>query len=211
MSKEVEKEILDENTSEESVNTEEAIADETAEATVDETVEEEIDEIAEESTEDEEKKSKKKLFGNKKDKKDEIIDELTDKHQRLMAEFQNFRNRSDKEKTAMFEIGAKSIVEKILPVVDNFERGLATLSEEDLASPVGQGMSMIYKQFTTALTEMGVEVIESEGCEFNPELHNAVMHEENEEVGENVIVQEFQKGYTYKGSVVRHSMVKVAN
>lgn len=158
----------------------------------------------------EDKKSKKKIFG-KKDKKDQQIEELTDKHQRLMAEFQNFRNRSEKEKSAMFEVGARTVIEKILPVVDNFERGLATMSEEDLNSPVGQGMMMIYKQFTTTLEEMGVEVIKTEGCEFDPELHNAVMHVDDEELGENVIAEEYQKGYTYRGTVVRHSMVKVAN
>lgn len=198
---------------EETVNTEEAV--ETEEAKEAEEIsdrEENSEKAAEYDTETEEdKKPKKKLFGNKKDKKDEMIEELTDKHQRLMAEFQNFRNRSEKEKSAMFEVGAKSIVEKILPVVDNFERGLATLSEDDLNSPVGQGMSMIYKQFTTALEEMGVEVIEAVGCEFNPEFHNAVMHIEDEELGENMIAEEFQKGYTYRGSVIRYSMVKVAN
>lgn len=171
--------------------------------------EEQTDTQDEKNTADD-KKSKKKIFG-KKDKKDQQIEELTDKHQRLMAEFQNFRNRSEKEKTAMFEVGAKSVIEKILPIVDNFERGIKALSEEDLESPVGQGMTMIYKQLTTTLNEMGVEVIEAEGCEFNPELHNAVMHVEDEELGENVIAEEFQKGYTYRGAVIRYSMVKVAN
>lgn len=156
-------------------------------------------------------KKKKKIFNKKKDKKDQQIEELNDKYQRLFAEFQNFRSRSEKEKSAMFEVGAKSIIEKILPVVDNFERGIASLSEEDLDSPVGQGMNLIYKQMTTALEEMGVTVIETEGKEFDPELHNAVMHEDNEELGENVISQEFQKGYKYRDTVIRHSMVKVAN
>lgn len=199
---------------EENVNAEEAAeSEETTESEELSDGAENLEKATEHDTEsdEEDKKPKKKLFGNKKDKKDEMIEELTDKHQRLMAEFQNFRNRSEKEKSAMFEVGAKSIVEKILPVVDNFERGLATLSEEDLNSPVGQGMSMIYKQFTTALEEMGVEVIEAVGCEFNPEFHNAVMHIEDEELGENMIAEEFQKGYTYRGSVIRYSMVKVAN
>ena len=111
----------------------------------------------------------------------------------------------------MYEVGAKAIIEKILPVVDNFERGVAALSEEDLDSPVGQGMNLIYKQMTAALEDMGVTVIEAEGKEFDPELHNAVMHVEDESVGDNIIVEELQKGYTYKGFVVRHSMVKVAN
>jgi len=209
MSKEVNKdieEVVEETVVEEAVETDN---EDVVEQTQEENVVEETEESEDEQSDD--KKSKKKLFGNKKDKKDEIIEDLTDRNTRLMAEFQNFRNRSEKEKSSMFELGAKSIIEKILPLVDNFERGLATLSEDDLASPVGQGMSMIYKQFTTTLTEMGVEVIEAEGCEFNPELHNAVMHEDNDEVGENIIVQEFQKGYKYKDTVLRYSMVKVAN
>jgi len=209
-------EVFDDATEE--ANTEETV--ESTEETNDETVSadagandeavEETEETANEETEDSEG-NKKKLFGKKKDKKDEMLEELTDKHQRLMAEFQNFRNRTDKEKAMQFELGAKSVIEKLLPIMDNFERGLAALSEEDLNSPVGQGMSMIYKQCESALTDMGVEVIQTEGCEFDPELHNAVMHIDDEELGENVIAEEFQKGYTYRGTVVRHSMVKVAN
>ena len=155
-------------------------------------------------------KKKKKGF-KRKDKRDEQIEELNDKYQRLFAEFQNFRSRSDKEKTAMFETGAKSIIEKILPVVDNFERGVAALSEEDLESPVGQGMNLIYKQLLQTLEDIGVEAIEAKGKEFDPELHNAVMHEDNDELGENVVSEELQKGYKYRDAVVRHSMVKVAN
>lgn len=154
---------------------------------------------------------KKKTSSKKKDKKDEQIEELNDKYQRLFAEFQNFRSRSEKEKQSMYDMGAKSIIEKILPIVDNFERGVAALSKEDLDSTVGQGMDLIYKQMTTALSDMGVEVIEAKGAEFNPDIHNAVMHEENEELGENIVSEEFQKGYTYKDTVIRHSMVKVAN
>lgn len=166
----------------------------------------------EETSETEEKPEKKKKKGfKKKDKKDEQIEELNDKYQRLFTEFQNFRNRSDKEKTAMFETGAKSIIEKILPVVDNFERGVATLSEEDLESPVGQGMNLIYKQLLQTLEDIGVEAIDAKGKEFDPELHNAVMHEDNDELGENVVSEELQKGYKYRDTVVRHSMVKVAN
>lgn len=166
----------------------------------------------EETSETEEKPEKKKKKGfKKKDKKDEQIEELNDKYQRLFAEFQNFRNRSDKEKTAMFETGAKSIIEKILPVVDNFERGVAALSEEDLESPVGQGMNLIYKQLLQTLEDIGVEAIDAKGKEFDPELHNAVMHEDNDELGENVVSEELQKGYKYRDTVVRHSMVKVAN
>ncbi len=175
-----------------------------------ETAEPEDSEESEDTEAGAEDKKKKKIFSKKKkDPKDEQIEELNDKYQRLFAEFQNFRNRSEKEKSAMFEIGAKSIIEKILPVVDNFERGMGSLSKEDLDSPVGQGMDLIYKQMAKALEEMGVEAIETEGKEFNPELHNAVMQVENDELEENMIAQELQKGYTYKGSVIRHSMVAV--
>ena len=159
---------------------------------------------------DKEDKKKKKGF-KKKDKKDEQIEELNDKYQRLFAEFQNFRNRSEKEKTAMYETGARSIIEKILTVVDNFERGVAALSEEDLDSPVGQGMNLIYKQMLQTLEDMGVEAIEAKGNEFDPMLHNAVMHEDNDELGENIVSEELQKGYKYRDTVIRHSMVKVAN
>lgn len=213
MSKEnVEKEMqedLKETVEETTEKAEQKVSEETKESSEKETDNTEEKEETKDDSED--KKTKKKIFGNKKDKKDQMIEELTDRNQRLMAEFQNFRNRSEKEKSAMFEVGAKTIIEKILPVVDNFERGISSLSEDDLNSPVGQGITMIYKQFTTALEEMGVEVIKTEGCEFDPELHNAVMHVEDEELGENIIAEEFQKGYTYRGTVVRHSMVKVAN
>ena len=164
----------------------------------------------EDASEEKTEKKKKKGF-KRKDKRDEQIEELNDKYQRLFAEFQNFRSRSDKEKTAMFETGAKSIIEKILPVVDNFERGVAALSEEDLESPVGQGMNLIYKQLLQTLEDIGVEAIEAKGKKFDPELHNAVMHEDNDELGENVVSEELQKGYKYRDAVVRHSMVKVAN
>ena len=153
-------------------------------------------------------KEKKGFFSKKKDKKDEQIEELTDRLKRTMAEFDNFRKRTEKEKSAMYEIGAKDIIEKILPVVDNFERGLAQAPEDD---PFAEGMQKIYKQFTTTMEGMGVEPIEAVGKEFNPDFHNAVMHVEDESVGENIVVEELQKGYTYKGFVVRHSMVKVAN
>ncbi len=148
---------------------------------------------------------------DKKDKKDVQIEELTDKYKRTMAEFDNFRKRTEKEKSAMYEIGAKDIIEKMLPIVDNFERGLATLSEEEKASPFADGMDKIYKQLLTTLEDAGVKVIEAVGKEFDPNLHNAVMHVEDESLGENVVAEEFQKGYTYRESVVRHSMVKVAN
>ncbi len=145
------------------------------------------------------------------DKKDAKIAELNDRLIRNLAEFDNFRKRTEKEKSQMFEIGAKSIIEKILPAIDSFELGLAALSEEDRASGVGQGMEKIYKQLMTSLEGAGVKQIEALGKEFDPNLHNAVMHEENEEFGENTVSQELQKGYMYKDSVIRHSMVKVAN
>jgi len=159
------------------------------------------------------KAEKKKFFGkkNKKDKKDEKIDELTDRLTRQMAEFDNFRKRTEKEKSQMYEIGAKDIIEKILPIVDNFERGLASMPEEEKATPFAEGMEKIYKQLMTTLESIDVKPIEAVGKEFNPDFHNAVMHVEDEELDENIIVEEFQKGYTYRDSVVRHSMVKVAN
>ena len=179
-------------------------------AAEEETVEEAEEAAAEEPEAGKEKGSffKKK---EKKDKKDEKIEELTDRVRGQMAEFDNFRKRTEKEKTQMFETGAKSIVEKILPVVDNFERGLAAVTEEEKGSPFVEGMEKIYKQMMTMLEEAGVKPIEAVGQEFDPNLHNAVMHIEDEEFGENIIAEEFQKGYTYRDSVVRHSMVKVAN
>ncbi|MDD5900581.1 MAG: nucleotide exchange factor GrpE [Lachnospiraceae bacterium] len=147
----------------------------------------------------------------KKDKRDEQIAELNDKVLRQMAEFENFRKRTEKEKAQMFEIGAKSIVEKLLPVIDNFERGLATVSEEEKNGAFAQGIEKIYKQLITELADAGVTPIEAVGQEFNPDFHNAVMHIEDENFGENIVAEEFQKGYMYKDSVVRHSMVKVAN
>lgn len=160
------------------------------------------------------KKEKKKSFLGK-DKKEkanklqEKVDELEDRVKRQMAEFDNFRKRSEKEKSAMFETGAKSVVEKILPVVDNFERGLAGLSEEEIKQPFAEGMNMVYKQLMTELEKLEVKPIEAVGCEFNPELHNAVMQVESEEYESGIIAQELQKGYTYRDSVVRHSMVAV--
>ena len=151
----------------------------------------------------------------KKDKKEEAfkvkIDELEDRIKRQMAEFENFRKRTDKEKAAMFETGAKSVIEKILPVVDNFERGLAAVPENEKDSAFVEGMNKVYKQLMTELDNMGVKPIEAAGQEFDPNFHNAVMHVEDEEYGENIVVEEFQKGYTYHDAVVRHSMVKVAN
>lgn len=162
------------------------------------------------AADEKESKGKTSFFGKKKkdNKLEQQIEDLTDRLKRNMAEFDNFRKRTEKEKSSMYIIGAKDIIEKILPVVDNFERGLAQATEGD---PFAEGMEKIYKQLTTTLESLGVEPIEAVDKEFNPDLHNAVMHVEDESVGDNIIVEELQKGYTYKGFVVRHSMVKVAN
>ena len=158
---------------------------------------------------------KKRFFGKKKDKKDKQIEDLTaqldDLRKRNLAEFENFRKRTEKEKSTMFDMGAKSVVEKLLPIIDNFERGFAGLSEEQMSDPFVSGMDMVYKQLVNALADTGVEPIEAVGKPFDPNLHNAVMHVEDENLGENTVAQEFQKGYLYHGSVVRHSMVQVAN
>ena len=206
------------NTSEAQEDTEQIVSEnETAaevqedspEATAGEETAEEVPEGKEAAEEKTEEKAKTSFFGKKKkDKKDQQIEELTDRLKRSMAEFDNFRKRTEKEKSSMYIVGAKEIIENMLPVVDNFERGLAQAPEGDAFA---EGMQMIYKQLMTTLEGLGVEVIEAVGKEFNPDFHNAVMHVEDEEAGENIIVEEFQKGYTYKGFVVRHSMVKVAN
>ena len=158
---------------------------------------------------------KKRFFGKKKDKKDKQIEDLTaqldDLRKRNLAEFENFRKRTEKEKSTMFDMGAKSVLEKLLPIIDNFERGFAGLSEEQMSDPFVSGMDMVYKQLVKALADMGVEPIESVGKPFDPNLHNAVMHVEDVNLGEITVAQEFQKGYLYHGSVVRHSMVQVAN
>lgn len=163
------------------------------------------------SQEDKEDADNQTKESAKKDPKDAIIEDLQDKYRRQMAEFDNFRKRSEKEKSAMYEIGARDIIEKILPVVDNFERGLGSISEEEKGTPFADGIDKIYKQLTKTLEDIGVKPIEAVGKEFNPDFHNAVMHVDDEEAGESIIVEEFQKGYTYRDSVVRHSMVKVAN
>ena len=147
----------------------------------------------------------------KKDKMEEKFEELVDRVKRQMAEFDNFRKRTEKEKSHMYEVGARDVIEKILPVVDNFERGLASVPEDQKENPVIVGMDKIYSQLMTTLTDLGVEPIEAVGGEFDPNYHNAVMHVEDEELGENVVAEEFQKGYMYKDTVIRHSMVKVAN
>ncbi len=177
-------------------------------------------EASEEQPEDkdaqaDDKGDKKRFFGKKKDKKDKQIEDLTaqleDLRKRNLAEFENFRKRSEKEKSTMFDMGAKSVVEKLLPIIDNFERGFAGVSEEQMSDPFVSGMDMVYKQMQKALADMGVEPIEAVGKPFDPNLHNAVMHIEDENLGENTVAQEFQKGYLYHGTIVRHSMVQVAN
>ena len=187
---------------------------------LEEEIEEEFEEVesdileaeSEEVIQEDNKESKKKLFGKKKkDKRDEKIEELTDKLTRQMAEFDNFRKRTDKEKSHMYEIGAKDIIEKLLPVVDNFERGFEAISEEEKNHPFIEGMDKVYKHLMTTLESVGVKPIEAVGETFNPDFHNAVMHVEDEEYGENTVIEEFQKGYTYRDGVVRYSMVKVAN
>ena len=163
------------------------------------------------------KEKKRGLFGDDDEadaaltKKDEQIAELQDQQKRLMAEFDNFRKRTEKEKSSMYEIGAKSILEKILPIVDNFERGLASISEEEKQSGFANGMDLVYKQLLKMLEDVGVKPIEAVGQPFDPNFHNAVMHVEDENLGENVVAQEFQKGYMYRDGVLRHSLVQVAN
>ena len=205
-----EENLKDENLEETVAEESEAEAKEAEDAQETETAEAAETE-AEDAQESEEDSKKKKRKEKKKDKKDAQIEELTDRVKRQMAECDNFRKRTEKEKSQMFETGAKSIIEKILPVVDNFERGLAAIPEEEKGSAFAEGMEKIYKQLMTTLEEIGVTVIEAAGAEFDPNLHNAVMHVEDEELGENIVAEEFQKGYKYHDSVVRHSMVKVAN
>ncbi len=202
------KEVVDDEDTEE--NTEDA-SDEMAENDDSDGIAEDDAQAPDDDSESDDKdkgKGAKKHLKDKKNKHQQIIDELNDKVMRQMAEFENFRKRSEKEKTQMYDIGAKSSIEKILPVVDNFERGLDAAEDGD---SFADGMKMIYKQLITALEDMGVKEIEAEGQEFNPEYHNAVMHVDDEELGENVVVEVLQKGYMYNDSVLRHAMVKVAN
>ncbi len=215
MSKETKKKVSDEN-----FDTKESVEEEEKDSSKGEKsddskdsndVKEDSGESNEDSKEDssvDNKKSSKKEKKEKKSKHQAIIDDLNDKVMRQMAEFENFRKRTEKEKGQMYDMGAKSILEKILPVVDNFERGLDSAPEGD---SFADGMKMIYKQLMTSLEEAGVKEIEAEGEEFNPDYHNAVMHVEDEELGENVVVEVLQKGYMYNDTVLRHAMVKVAN
>lgn len=200
-------------------NTEETVdeMEDTAEDTVETAAEEAIDEASENEADEQDdkeaakadKKAKKKAKAEKKDAMKEKVDELEDRVKRQMAEFENFRKRTDKEKAMMFETGARSVIEKILPVVDNFERGLATIPEEENGKPFAEGMAMIYKQLMTELEKMDVKPIEALGQEFNPDFHNAVMQVESDEYESGVVAQELLKGYTYRDTVVRHSMVAV--
>ena len=207
-------EEIKENTSEETAQNTTEAKEETKESEAAE-AKDQAEETGTEEKEDSESGEKKKLFGKGKDKeKDKLkeqVAELNDKVVRQMAEFDNFRKRTEKEKQQMFETGAKSVIEKILPVVDNFERGIAALSDEEKEGQFAQGVIMVYKQLMDELEKMEVKPIEAVGQEFNPDLHNAVMHIEDENLGENVIAAELQKGYTYRDQVVRHSMVQVAN
>ena len=193
---------------------EEIVVEDTKAEDVSETADQEEAQAEPETAEEDAGTDKKGFFGKKKekkDKKDEQIAELTDKLKRQLAEFENFRNRTDKEKSQMYAVGAKDVIEKILPVIDNFERGLKSIREDQKGGPVANGMEMIYKQLITVLSDLGVTPIEAVGQEFDPNLHNAVMHAEDEGLGENIVAEEFQKGYKYKDTVLRHSMVKVAN
>jgi len=203
-----EKTIKDEELSEDEI-TEEVKEVQDEEAGSEEGAKESTSDEKEEDNKEDKKNGKKKNKGSKNDAMKEKVEELEDKVKRQLAEFENFRNRTEKEKSQMFETGAKSVIEKILPVVDNFERGLATVPEEEKGSPFQEGMEMIYKQLMTELDKLDVKPIEAVGAEFNPELHNAVMQVASEEYESGVVAQELQKGYTYRGQVVRHSMVAV--
>ena len=194
----------------------EEIAEETMKTseTVTNEEEPENESSAAEQDADEEETAESKMSGffkKKKDKRDEQIEELNDRVKRQMAEFDNFRKRSEKEKSMMFDMGAKNVIEKILPVVDNFERGFTTVDEADKDDAFVQGMQQVYKQLMTELENIGVKPIEAVGQEFNPDFHNAVMQVESEEYESGIIAQEFMKGYMYKDTVVRHSMVGVVS
>ncbi len=214
--KDVMEELDKDKVVEETADTEETKeAEESAEETkAEDAADTEDAQDAEETSEETEKKEKKDgIFGKKKkkDKKDEQIEDLNDRLRRQMAEFDNFRKRSEKEKSQMFDMGARSIIEKVLPVVDNFERGLAAVPEEQKDDAFVTGMDKVYKQMMTEFDSIGVKPIEAVGQEFNPDLHNAVMQVESEEYEPGIVAQELQKGYMYKDTVVRHSMVAVVS
>lgn len=197
----------------EEVKDENSVDDAVEETT--ETAEDKNEETSKEEASGEEIPKKEKKFGRKKDKAveklEEKVKELEDMRVRQLAEFENFRKRSEKEKSQMFEVGAKSVIEKILPVMDNFERGLQGVPEEEKDAPFVKGVEMVYKQMLTAFEEMGVKPIEAVGKEFDPNLHNAVMAVDDDSLESGTVAEEMQKGYMYKESVVRHSMVKVVN
>lgn len=196
-----EEEIDKEETNKEEIDKEDTSINEDTDRT------EEVEASDEKKTDGKVKRGIKKK--EKKDKKDEKIEELTDQVKRQMAEFDNFRKRSEKEKNSMYEVGAKSVIEKLLPVVDNFERGLQAITEDEKGTPFAEGMQMIYKQMMTSFEQIGVTPIEALGTEFNPDFHNAVMQLESDEYESGYVAQELQKGYMYRDSVVRHSMVGV--
>ena len=198
---------MSENINEENINEEEVLEEILEDLEKSDTSEEANKE--EQAEEKADKKSKKKEKKEKKDKKDEKIEELEDRVKRQMAEFENFRRRTETEKAAMYGMGAKAVIEKVLPVIDNFERGLQAVPAEEKESPIAQGMQMIYKQLVTELEGLGVKPIEAVGKEFDANLHNAVMQVESDEYESGVVAQELQKGYMYRDSVVRHSMVAV--
>ncbi|MBR4169332.1 MAG: nucleotide exchange factor GrpE [Lachnospiraceae bacterium] len=198
---------MEEKEFQEGLEAEEINPDEAA-AETEEAEETATGEDSEQNSKEEPVKEKKKKK-EKKDKKDEQIAELQDRVKRQLAEFENFRNRTEKEKSSMYEMGVKSVIEKILPVIDNFERGLASIPEEEQDSAVATGMQMIYKQLMTELENIGIKPIEAVGTEFDPNFHNAVMQTESDEYDSGIVAQELQKGYTYHDTVVRHSMVSV--
>ena len=203
---EQEKEILEAEAAEETNDAADA-AENVAEQPMEETAETENE--AEESAKEKKGLGKKKKTDKKTEAYEAKIAELDDRVKRQMAEFENYRKRTEKEKATMFEMGAKSVIEKILPVADNFERGLAAIPEEDQNSPFAEGLNKIYKQLMTELENLGVKPIEAVGQEFDPNFHNAVMQVESDEYEEGVIAQELLKGYTYRDTVVRYSMVAV--
>ena len=204
---EILEEVIEETVEQTAEETTEEVVKDSDETEADKETSEDIEEAEECSEASEEKKG---FFKKKKDKKDEKIEELTDQVKRQMAEFENFRKRTEKEKTQMFDMGAKTVIEKILPIVDNFERGFTMVEEADKDDPFVQGMDKIYKQLMTEFEAIGVKPIEAVGQEFNPDFHNAVMQVASEEYESGVVAQELLKGYTYKDSVVRHSMVAVS-
>lgn len=214
MEKDLEKDLEDTAAEDEATEeTKELDTEETSEAEETDGAEDTEEPQDEEAAGEEAVDSKKEGFfkKKKKDKRDEQIEELQDRLKRQMAEFDNFRKRTEKEKAQMFDMGAKTIIEKVLPVVDNFERGLAAVPEEQKEDAFVTGMDKVYKQMMTEFEAVGVKAIETAGQEFNPELHNAVMQVENEELESGTIAEELQKGYMYKDTVVRHSMVSVVS